>query len=128
MSKKLHVIKEKIDAIQFGLVRFQDRDERVSMQVKTKTNGDGIVECFASPGADLPDLLNKKVNLIQKSDNDYLYISGEIKEKPGRNKKMFSISILKASWFVRKSKGALTWLQEKHVYDITPQEDISIAS
>ncbi|RYE27869.1 MAG: hypothetical protein EOP48_34140 [Sphingobacteriales bacterium] len=128
MNKKLHFIREKINAIQSGLVRFQDNDQRVTMHVKATSNDDDTVECFASTDTTMPDLANKRVNLIQKSEDDYLYISGEIKEKMSRNKKVFSMSILKACWFVRKSKGTLTWLQEKHVYDITPQEDISIAS
>jgi hypothetical protein len=128
MDKKLHFIREKIDAIEFGLLRYQDNEERITMQVKARCNDGIVLECLATPGSAIPDLTNKRVNLIQKSENDYLYISGQVKEKPARNKKAYSISILKACWFVRKSKGTLTWLQEKHVYDITPSEDMSIAS
>lgn len=128
MQKKLHYIREKIDAIQFGLVRYHSYEERVSVHVKTKMSGDGTLVCISTGNENLRQLANKRVSLIQKSENDYLYICGEVKEKPARNKRIFFISILKACWFVRKSRGSLTWLQEKHVCDLTPRDDLGLAS
>ena len=126
MNKKLHYIREKIDAIQFGLVRYHDDEERINLHVKTKFNNDNTLLCITTGSTNLKRLNNKRVNLIQKSENDYIYISGEVKEKP--NKNVFFISVLKACWFVRKSRGSLTWLQEKHIYDISPQDDLGLAS
>ena len=77
---------------------------------------------------DLKKLLNKRVSLIQKSENDYLYIAGKVQEKEGPNKRTIFIHILKACWFVRRSKGTLSWLQEKHIYDIMPQDNLELAS
>ncbi len=68
------------------------------------------------------------MNFIQKSDDDYLYVSGQVKEITDRDKKEVFISILKACWYVRKSRGSLSWLQEKHIYNIFPQGDLGLAS
>ncbi len=127
MNKKLHYINQKIDAIQFALLRYHDKEDRVTMHVKAKTNDDTLI-CTTAGNTDLKKLVNKKVNLIQKSEDDYLYISGEVKERSDKNKKTLFISIVKACWFIRKSRGTLSWLQEKHIYDISPQDDLELAS
>lgn len=127
MNKNLHYINQKIDAIQFALLRYQDKEDRVTMHVTAKTNDDTLI-CTTTGNTDLKKLVNKKVNLIQKSEDDYLYISGEVKEKPDKNKKTVFISIVKACWFIRKSRGTLSWLQEKHIYDISPADDLELAS
>ena len=98
------------------------------MHVTAKSNEDNTLICITTGSEDLKKLANKRVNLIQKSEDDYLYVSGEVKEKLDRNKKIFFISIVKACWFVRKSRGTLSWLQEKHIYDISPQDDLELAS
>ena len=128
MNKKLRYISQKIDDIQFGLLRYHDKQDRVTMHVTAKTIEDNTLICITTDSEDLKKLANKKVNLIQKSEDDYLFISGEVKEKPDRNKKILFISIVKACWFVRKSRGTLSWLQEKHIYDISPQDDLELAS
>lgn len=128
MNKKLHYIGQKIEAIQFGLLRYHDKKDRITMHVTAKTNGDNTLICITTGNADIKKLVNKKVNLIQKSEDDYLYISGEVKEKPDADKKILFISIVKACWFVRKSKGSLSWLQEKYIYDISPLDDMELAS
>jgi hypothetical protein len=128
MNKQLHYIREKIDAIQFGLIRYHDKEERVTLHVQAKMSDENTLVCVCTGNVNLKKLVNKKVSLIQKSENDYLFMCGEVKQKPGRDKKFFYVSLLKACWFVRKSRGTLTWLQEKHVYDITPQDDVELAS
>jgi len=128
MNIKLRHISQKIDDIKFGLLRYQDEKDRVTIHVTAKTNEDNTLICITTGSDDLKKLANKKVNLIQKSADDYLYISGEVKEKSDKNKKALFISIVKACWFVRKSRGTLSWLQEKHIYDMSPQDDLELAS
>lgn len=128
MNKKLRYISQKIDAIQLGLLRYHDKKDRITMHVKARTHDDHSLICTISANDDLKKLRNKKVNFIQKSDDDYLYVSGQVKEITDRDKKEVFISILKACWYVRKSRGSLSWLQEKHIYNIFPQGDLGLAS
>lgn len=128
MNKKLQSIGQKIDDIHFGLLRFHDKENRVTLEVRAKVNKDDSVRCFVADNTDLSELTNKKVNLIQKSNKDYLYIAGQAEEKIETNK-IVSIRILKACWFVRKTKGPLSWLQEKHIYEFLPHDsDLELAS
>jgi general stress protein 26 len=128
MNKKLRYISQKIDAIQLGLLRYHDEKDRITMHVKARTDDDHSLICTISSNDDLKKLKNKNVNFIQKSDDDYLYVSGQVKEISDRDKKEVFISILKACWYVRKSRGSLSWLQEKHIYNIFPQVDLELAS
>lgn len=128
MNKKLHFIGQKIDAIQFGLLRYHDEKVRITMHVTAKTNGDNTLICITTGNVNIKNLVSKKVNLIQISEDDYLYISGEVNEESDADKKTLFISIVKACWFVRKSKGSLSWLQEKHIYDISPLDGMELAS
>jgi len=128
MNKKLHCITQKIDAIQFGLLRYHDKKDRITMHVKAKISDDNSLICTLTGNDDIKKLRNKRINLIQKSGDDYLYISGQVTEATARDKKEVFICILKACWFVRKSRGTLSWLQEKHIYDIFPQDDLELAS
>ena len=127
MIKKLHYIGQKINAIQFGLLRYHYKEERITIHVTAKIDGENSLVCTLTGNEDLKKLRNKRVNLIQKSEDDYLYISGQVKEI-SRDKKEVVICILKACWFVRKSRGSLSWLQEKHIYNTLPLEDLELAS
>ena len=126
MNNKLRCISQKINTIQNGLLRYDDAEGRITMHVTARSNDDNSLTCTVPGNTDLKKLINKRVNFIQKSENDYLYISGDVKERG--NKKTVFINILKACWFVRKSKGTLSWLQEKHVYDISLRDDLELAS
>jgi hypothetical protein len=128
MNKKLSYISQKIDSIQFALLRYDDKKGRSTMHVKVKTNDNNSVICTLAGNDDPKKLKNRDVNLVQKSGGDYLYISGKVTEITGRDKNEVFISILKACWFVRKSRGNLSWLQEKHIYNILPEEDLELAS
>lgn len=77
MNKKLHCITQKIDNIHFALLRFQDKKDRVTMHVTAKSNEDNTLICITTGSEDLKKLANKRVNLIQKSEDDYLYIYQE---------------------------------------------------
>ncbi len=128
MNKKLHHISQKVDVIRFGLLRYHYKEERITIHVSAKINGANSLVCRLTGNEDLKKLRNKRVNLIQKSDDDYLYISGQVTETTSRDKKEVFICILKACWFVRKSRGSLSWLQEKHIYNVLPLDDLELAS
>ena len=127
MKKELSLIRKKINDLQVGLLRFRDNGEQVTLQVKAKSKDDESINCIITGDADLSMLANSNVNLVQKCENDYLYISGKVKEK-ATNRKMLSFKIIRACWFIRKSKGNLSWLQEKYIYDILPDEELELAS
>lgn len=128
MKKKLVHIQKKIDDIQVGLLRFRDDHDQVTLQVKAQSNEDDLVNCIIAGNTDLSKLANRNVNLVQKYENDYLYISGQVEEKAGKNKKMLSFKIKRACWFIRKSKGTLSWLQEKYIYDVFTDDELELAS
>lgn len=130
MNKSLHFITQKINAIQIGLIRYHGKKQSISLHVMVKSQEDNTLICAVTSNdkPDLKKLANKRVNLIQKSENDYLYISGRVLLKDATNGRILFIHILKACWFVRKAKGTLSWLQEKHVYDTMPINELGLAS
>lgn len=122
MKNKIYYIGQKIDAIHFGLLRFRDKKRRIAVKVRTRVDNENSLLCFVEENTDLNKLVNKKVNIVQRSEEDYLYITGQVEQSMAKGSKTISIRILKACWFVRKTKGTLSWLQEKHIYSIYPQD------
>jgi hypothetical protein len=125
----MNSICKKVDEIGIGLLRCREKNKTISIQVTAKCLDGDRLECYANSKKDPRMLKNKIVSLIQKHDNDYLYISG-LTEKilPGIGGKILSIRIYKACWFVKQSKGTLSWLKEKHVYDLTSRQKLQITS
>jgi hypothetical protein len=117
MEKTQHIIHKKIGAIQIGLLRCKHRGEKISVPVKIAVGDNNTLNCVAVVD-DLPvkRLLHKDVTLIQRDHNNYLYIGGRISQEVKNGKIIFSLDVSKACWFERKSKGSVTWLQEKCVY------------
>jgi hypothetical protein len=128
MNKQLQHIQQKIGAIQLGLLRIRDEKVKLTLQVKTSTNEDNSLNCVVTDEVPKRKLINKNVNLIQKSHNDYLYITGQVSDEVNGKGKILSIVILKACWFVRRSKGNISWLQEKYTYENFPNTRMDIAS
>ncbi|MBC7946915.1 MAG: hypothetical protein H7Y42_03475 [Chitinophagaceae bacterium] len=130
MNKKLLEIQQKIGSIQFGLLRIRNQDDEktTTLQVKTTANEDNSLNCVVTDDAKKDIFINRNVNLIQKSHNDYLYITGQVADEVNQKGKILSIRILKACWFVRKRKGSVSWLQEKYIYENLPQEGLDMAS
>ena len=125
----MHYIGEKINSIQLGLLRLRDKKGRIALEVRTKVDKENSLLCFIPDSTDIKKLANKKVNVIQRSEDDYLYITGQVEEDPCGQTKTICIRILKACWFVRKTKGPLSWLQEKHIYDVYRQDnELELAS
>ena len=121
-------IHNKVNEIKSALVRFQDNDSQVSLHVSVKSDGKNSIDCRAGEIVDLAKMQNKTVTLIQKSDKDYLYISGELVKKSRGDKTTFSLRILRACWFILKSKGAVSWLDNKYIYDISAGTQLELAS
>ena len=115
MNNSLHLIQQKIDKLQDGLLRFQDEAEKVTLHVKAATNEDDSFNCIVEGSFD-KELCNKDVNLIQKSYNDYLYVTGKVSAETKDGAKILSIRITKASWFEKMKKGSVIWLKEKHTF------------
>ena len=129
MNKELQIIREKIGNIQFGILRCRENDVQKTWQVKAAPDENNVLHCIVT-GEDMTseDIINKKVNLIQKYQNDYLFITGEVSAEVKKKVQILSINIAKACWFVRKTKGATSWLQEKHTYENFPVEELEMAS
>jgi hypothetical protein len=128
MDKNLLHIQQKIGAIQFGLLRIVDKDDKITLQVKTRANADNSLSCLVTDKMPGQNLVNKNVNLIQKSHEDYLYITGRVSEEVNKKRKILSIHVLKACWFVRRSKGNVSWLKQKYIYENIPGEQIELVS
>ncbi|HTD92597.1 MAG TPA: hypothetical protein VK644_02245 [Chitinophagaceae bacterium] len=120
MKQHLHDIREKVNLIQSALLRFQDKDKLVTLHVKAVANEDESIDCVVTESDSLHRLVNKKVRVVQKYKDDYIYISGKVSAEVRKNKRILSIVINRACWFERRSKGGVTWLHEKYIYDRIP--------
>jgi hypothetical protein len=126
MSNALEIIQQKINAIQTGLLRFRSKDNQFSLQVKAAAGADFCFDCITEE--EVKGLHNKQVRLVQKYKDDYIYITGKVESVVRKHKTIISIMILKACWFVRESEGAMTWLEEKQVYERQPGTSLRMAS
>lgn len=121
MDKKLQRIRHKVTDIQLGLLRFTEKGKRIALQVKaTESINASSVDCIVINDDHNKQILNKDVNLIQRSHNDYLYLQGRISGEVRNRTRVLSIDIHKASLFVRKTRGTLSWLQETCRYESMP--------
>jgi hypothetical protein len=115
MNNSLLFIQQKIDKLQNGLLRFHDKTAKITLHVKATTNDDESFNCIVEGGFD-KKLCNKNVNLIQKSYNDYLYVTGKVSAETQNGAKILSIRITKACWFEKMKKGSVVWLKEKYTF------------
>ena len=118
MSKSLHIIQQKIGAMRVGLLSVGEGPDKQRMQVSTSRINEGNrLDCIINGVMNKEPLLNREVVLIQKSNNDYLYVCGRVDDEVKTSSKVVSLSITKACWFVRKSKGSTAWLRQKYIYE-----------
>ena len=122
MNKKLYRIQQEINHVQHGLLRFQDKDELLTMEVRATANEDDSLNCIITGDSSCSLMADKNVNLIQKNHDNYLYIIGKVTGETHGKGKILSIHILKASWFILKRKGGMSWLREKYVYETLQEE------
>lgn len=113
----LQCIREKIDNLQNGLLRFHDSRGPSTVHVKAITNEDGSFNCIVVEDSFREKLYNRNVNLIQKRHNDYVYVSGKVAAEANHNSKILSVKIIKACWFERIGKGCTSWLKEKCLFE-----------
>src|SRR5258706_9385493 len=118
MSKKLSLIKQRIGNIRCGLLRFEDKNEQVTLQVKVTINEDTSLNCIVTDEYS-QKLMNKNVHLIQKHHNDYLHIAGKVSEEIKKNNRVLAVEIERVCWFVRQSRGSVSWLRQKCLYEPT---------
>lgn len=118
MNTKLNTILRASTSVQAALLRFHNEKGQQTLQVKVAFPTGNSLYCLAPdeiPGeikvADTP------VHLVQKYKDDYFFISGYISGEKADNPRILSIVITKATWFVRKSRGSVSWLREKHTYE-----------
>jgi hypothetical protein len=118
MDQKLDNILQAATSIQAGLLRFRNEQGQQTFQVKIAAGSDHSIHCVIS-GDTVPKIRikNKNIHLIQKYRDDYFFISGYVDGVVKNNARILSIAINKASWFVRKRKGSVTWFSEKYTYE-----------
>jgi hypothetical protein len=117
MKKILPEIHQKIGSIGNGLLQYKQNGEKKSLRVMLTVQQDNILHCsVAAEDAPFHKLLNKNISLVQKEKDNYMYISGRISGQVQKKSLTLSIDIKKACWFIRQSKGSVTWLQEKCIY------------
>jgi hypothetical protein len=120
MNKPLHLsensIQEKICSIQLALLRYKQEGKQMTLHVRIAVDEKNKISCVVSEDLPVHKLLNKNVVLIQKDRENYMYIGGRITRESKKNKLLLSIEIKKACWYIRKSKGSVSWLQEKCQY------------
>ena len=128
MKRDLRFIQEKVSSIQFGILKMRGADGSRSWQVKTAPGEPTSIHCVVTDEQPCDEMMNTRVNLVQKHNDDYLYITGRVSAEADKKTKILSIDILKASWFVRQSKGKISWLKQKYLYENYSREDMELAS
>lgn len=119
--KALKHILRKIDAIRYGMLRSKQDHKQLSVQVEATTGDEGFCHWLVTDNLN-EKLVNKQVSLVQKYEDDYIYITGKVASQRTASHTILSVQIMRACWMVRRSKGNLTWLDEKYVYDVgTPE-------
>jgi hypothetical protein len=127
MSNTLQKIVRKIEAVQRGLLRVESADQKLLMQARIGKNEE-LLNCIVDIDGCQLSLLERHVSLIQKDKEDYLYISCKVTDEVRKDAAVIiSMEILKACWFTRRTRGSVSWLQEKYMYEVL-QQDISLAS
>ncbi len=118
MNHTLQKILRKVESVQVGLLRAEDSNEKILLQARAGSNED-LLNCIVHKPEDVDATYRfRNVSLIQKDKQDYLYITCQVKEQTENNKAVImSMEVLKACWFTRKSKGSVTWLQQKYTYE-----------
>lgn len=119
MNNKLNIILKEVTSIQSGLLRFRNREGQQNLHVKVAAHSN-CLHCLVAD--EMPRISGKKIHLIQRYRNDYFFISGTISGEIQNVAKILSINIRKASWFVKKRKGSVTWFSEKYTYQTSQQK------
>jgi len=118
MNLTLQKILRKVESVQVGLLRAGASNEKILLQARAGSDQD-FLNCVVQKPAESPVNYHfRQVSLIQKDKQDYLYITCQVREQIQNHKAVImSMEVLKACWFTRRSKGSVTWLQQKYTYE-----------
>jgi hypothetical protein len=116
MDRTLQKILRKVESVQLGLLRCSEDDQKLLLQARAGMD-DTNLNCIVNRDSSDVSLISKNVSLIQRHKEDYLYISCRVTDEVVKNSAtIISMEVLKACWFTRKSKGSVSWLKEKYIY------------
>lgn len=119
--KPLNHIFKKMMSIGIGMLRSKEDTGQISLQVQAIRSNDEFSDWELSEECE-QKLLDRTVSLVQKKDDDYIYITGKVARQHIAGRIVLSIKILRACWMVRRSKDSVTWLDEKFIYDVSGAE------
>lgn len=125
MDHKLKHILQGAASVQAAVVKFRSGEGRRSFQAKVVLDTDDTIHCVVVDEMPPGKRLGKKVHLIQKHRDDYFFIAGYVSDEAKGVPNIFSVTITRAFWFVRRRKGSVTWLREKYTYDTEPERVVS---
>ena len=109
---------QKITNIQNGLLRFKNKDEKVSLHVEVdKHEILGTLNVTVKDSRYRGKFFKQAASIIQKTGNGYLFVSGYITSGRKNEGPILSLNVLKAQLFVRKANGQATWLEEASTYE-----------
>lgn len=117
MNPELYHISEKINSVQSAILRFHNKSERMVLEVRVVSGENATLNCVITDDLPLSKLVNRKVSVIQRYKDDYLYVAGKVIFVGEQHRGVVSISIDRAFWFIRRIKGHVTWLENKYVYE-----------
>lgn len=124
MDHKLKQILQGAAAVQAAVVKFRGVEGKRSFQAKIVLDTDETIHCVLENELPPSKKIGKKVHLIQKHRDDYFFIAGHVSEEAKDVPHIFSVTITRAFWFVRKRKGSVTWLREKYTYNTEPDRGV----
>lgn len=117
--KSLKYILGKIGDIRHAILRSRQDHKTTSVQLEAIEGNEESIEWIIKDET-AEAFVNKQVSIVQKLNDDYIYITGLVTSQRLQKETTLRIQILKACWMVRKIEGNLTWLEEKLVYELNP--------
>ena len=118
MNSTLDYMLDKIASLQTGLLRFKDKNGRVTLKVKAiEPAHPSSMQLFLSENEYQQKLINYPASFTQKGDSGYLYVTGSISAVKINNAYLMTMKILKAHWFESKGSGVNKWLEEVCMFD-----------
>ena len=103
----------------YGLLRFNNKSEKISLQVNVEPtiSKNGAFHVVVKDGEFNMKLVNQNANFIQRTGNGYLFVTGYISSIIKYEKSILLLDVLKACLFVRKRMNHSTWLEETCLYE-----------
>jgi len=117
-NKWMHTM-GKIINIRCGLLRFKNKNERISLPVDVEQTicDNGSFQVVVKDGECPAKLINQNANFIQRTDSGYLFVSGYITSIMKYKKSILLLDVIKACSFDRKKTDHSSWLEETCLYE-----------